>query len=385
MITNTGKAILSKYLIGQTTSYASYIALGVGAEPLNSTQDHGDYSAKEALDFEAIRVPISSRGYVYDESGLENIVFSAELPTSERYQFTEIGVYSGKANAAAGPLDSKIVYTFSDSEGWELHTATDAPAVEDPVGAIATEDVIDPEDSFPKAFRVNSNNELFNNPERRARHEEARFLAKSIFCRSDLSYLEESGGVLSPREPVEGDPDFGSYYKEHLHLTGITVPFSRNSANDRISLAFSVLDKDPAQADDIAELRILVQFASGETDENSAKFNAIVSSGFASNRYFVVSKNIGELTTSPEFTWDTVDRAKIYVSAFDSSGNLLDNYYVALDGLRLDNTTTLNPLYGLTGYTVVRNSDGSPVVKRANSSNIVEFRFAVDVEAFGGS
>jgi len=80
MITNIGKGILAKYLIGQAPSYASYIAIGCGAKPLATNQSFGNYSAKESLDFEMFRVPVTSRGYV-TEGGISKIVLTAELPT----------------------------------------------------------------------------------------------------------------------------------------------------------------------------------------------------------------------------------------------------------------------------------------------------------------
>ena len=51
MITNTGKNILAKYLLGQAPAYASYIALGCGAKPLASDGELGDYSNKEKFFF----------------------------------------------------------------------------------------------------------------------------------------------------------------------------------------------------------------------------------------------------------------------------------------------------------------------------------------------
>jgi len=45
LITNTGRTILAKYLIGQAPAYASHIALGVGATPLDNSESFGDYSA----------------------------------------------------------------------------------------------------------------------------------------------------------------------------------------------------------------------------------------------------------------------------------------------------------------------------------------------------
>ena len=47
--------------------------------------------------------------------------------------------------------------------------------------------------------------------------------------------------------------------------------------------------------------------------------------------------------------------------------------------MRLENTSTSNPLYGLTGYTVVKNTDAETVIKSPNTSNYVEFRFSIGV------
>ena len=54
-------------------------------------------------------------------------------------------------------------------------------------------------------------------------------------------------------------------------------------------------------------------------------------------------------------------------------------FYIALDAIRLDNVNTVNPLYGLTGYSIVQNSDATTVVKSQNTSNYIEYRFVLDV------
>ena len=53
------------------------------------------------------------------------------------------------------------------------------------------------------------------------------------------------------------------------------------------------------------------------------------------------------------------------------------DYYVALDAMRLENIATVNPLYGLTGYSVIKNTDATTVIKSPNTSNYIEFRFAI--------
>jgi hypothetical protein len=66
MLTNTGKNILAKYLIGQTPAYASYIAFGCGAQAIAQEDSFDDYSDQTNLNFEMFRAPIISRGYVSD-------------------------------------------------------------------------------------------------------------------------------------------------------------------------------------------------------------------------------------------------------------------------------------------------------------------------------
>ena len=99
---------------------------------------------------------------------------------------------------------------------------------------------------------------------------------------------------------------------------------------------------------------------------------------FGNNRYYVITKQIQELYMSTGFTWDAVTIAKIYSSVI-VDGLPSDNYYVAFDALRLENVSNINPLYGMTGYTVVKNENGTTVAKGANTSNYVEFRFSIGV------
>ena len=49
MITNKGKTIIAKYLLGQAPAYASYIAVGCGPQPLDTEDSFGNYSAKENI------------------------------------------------------------------------------------------------------------------------------------------------------------------------------------------------------------------------------------------------------------------------------------------------------------------------------------------------
>jgi hypothetical protein len=392
MITNDGKNILAKYLIGQAPAYASYIAVGCGPKALDRDLDpFGDYSLKQSLDFEVFRSQIVSRGYV-NEDGVAKVVLTAELPSEERYEITEVGVFSAGANPSAGALDSRSLFSFSQSENWEYHTeslAVAIPVVYTPLDGSNNDNNIIGEydlnnDGTPEeypVFQSNADNRVFTAADRVARNERTRFLNNFILMRGDTSDLSEdqSGRIV-----------FNS--GAHIHLNGIDVrPFDRQAPTDEIRLAFSVISKDADSEDQPNKVLILVEFASGEGQNaeefESAKFEVILENGtgpgqqdFENNRYIVVSKQLQELIKSPGFAWSTMNIAKIYVCVLDDQDNPSDEFYVGLDASRLENVTTKNPLYGMTGYSVVKTLDAKPIVKIANTTNYIEFRFGIGTD-----
>jgi len=380
MITNTGKSIIAKYLLGQAPAYASYIAVGCGATPLTTGDPIGDYSAKINLDFEMFRVPISSRGFV-NENGLDKIVLTAELPTEERYEISEVGIYSAGSNPSAGAYDSKTVFAFTQTENWQHHTAEAAVAI-DTFSAALDEPLYDNVIAITDpVFQTNADNPIFFKSPRPERYERPRFLNNIILIQgddADITINEESGAAQDHFVIEAGS--------NHIHLTGASVDFTRNSPTDELRLAFSLINKDGNAGATPENVRIMVEFASTETETAEyARFEAEViddSSGgaydFSTERYFVVTKQLQELYTSANFTWNAVTVVKIYACVIDA-GVPSSNYYVALDAMRLENVSTLNPLYGLTGYSVIQTQDASTIVKSSNTSNYIEFRFSVDV------
>jgi hypothetical protein len=380
MITNTGKTIIAKYLLGQAPAYASYLAIGCGATPLTTGDPLGNYSAKQNLDFEMFRVPISSRGFV-NEGGLDKIVLTAELPTEERYEISEIGIYSAGSNPSAGAYDSKTVYAFTQTENWQHHTAEAAVAIDTFSAALDApnyDNIIAVTDTV---FQTSADNPIFFKSPRVEKYERPRFLNNAILIQgddADITINEESGAAQDHFVIEAGS--------NHIHLTGASVDFTRNSPTDELRLAFSLINKDGTSGATPENVRVMVEFASTETETAEyARFEAEVvddSSGgaydFSTERYFVVTKQLQELYTSANFTWNAVTVVKIYACVIDS-GIPSSNYYVALDALRLENIATVNPLYGLTGYSVIQNADASTIVKSPNTSNYIEFRFSVGV------
>ena len=383
MITNTGKGIIGKYMLGQAPAYASYIAIGCGPTPLDLLDTPGDFSTKGSLDFEMFRIPVSSRGFV-NENGINKIVLTAELPTEERYEITEVGIYSAGSNPSAGAYDSKTVFAFTTAENWQYHTAVAATAIDSysaPLDYPNDDNVIAIVDPV---FQTNADNSIFYKPLRSARYERCRFLNNTIFIQgndANLTISEDSGPSLDHFVVEPGS--------NHIHLTGANVDFTKNSPIDELKLAFSLVNKDGDSVAIPDTVRVLVDFSSTDAGSGEfARFEAEINHGtsgnpelvqdFETNRYFVVTKQLQELYTTANFTWNAVTVVKIYASVIDG-GTPSEDYYVALDAIRLENVATINPLYGLTGYSVIKTDGAETIIKSPNTSNYIEFRFSIGV------
>jgi hypothetical protein len=382
MITNTGKGILAKYLIGQAPAYASYIAVGCGPSALNSEESGFtdlqklEYSEKKSLDFEMFRVPIISKGYV-NENGLTKLVLTAELPTEERYEITEVGIYPAQSNPSAGSFDSKNFFLFNQNEGWKLQGSDEIPSVYAPLdtsgnNVITGEYIVNGTLAETPIFHTNADNRIFTDATRVERNERCRFFNNMIMVAGNTAQLAASS--------TEGLTVTSGSYIERAETS---FSFSKNAPTDRIKLAFSLINKDGESDEAPDNLKILVRFFSSSNPEQYASFAVDINddpiTDFSENRYFVVSKQIQELYYTSGFNWNTANTSRIYVQVLKDEERSSD-YYVALDGMKLENLTTTNPLYGLTGYSVVKSDGALPIVKSSNTSNYIEFRVTVGVE-----
>ena len=386
MITNTGKTIIAKYLLGQAPAYASYIAIGCGATPLDTADEIGDYSTKTNLDFEMFRVPISSRGFV-NEDGVDKIVLTAELPTEERYEISEIGIYSAGSNPSAGAYDSKTVFAFTQTENWQYVTSASAVAIDTESAALDYPNFDNVIAVADPVFQTNADNPIFFKSPRVARYERPRFLNNVIMIKGNQADLD----IESDSGPTQDTFEIGAS-SNYIRLSGTTVDFSKNSPTDKLKLAFSIVNRDGTYGSGTQpeRARVLVSFEN-TSGTQFARLEAEVaddSSGgqydFATERYFVVTKQLQELYRTSGFDWNAVSVVKIYACVIDGV-NPSANYYVALDALRLENVATVNPLYGLTGYSVIQTSGAATIVKSPNTNNYVEFRFSVDLSSGNNS
>jgi hypothetical protein len=416
---------------------------------------------KKVLDFEMFRVPISSRGYVND-NGINKIVLTAQLPTEERYEITEVGVYSSGSNTIAGRYDSKVITAFSNNENWQRVVKQEPEGQETPSITILpipvyTDSLIIPGDNIinktDPVIKTSTTNNLFTDPDRSAIYEKPRFLSNVIMLKSDSSqiFTNTLTQITVGRRPelkLQGDSN-------HVQITGKSVDLSKNSTSDLLKVAFSLISIDADTLDLPSFVNLIVEFSNSSNSqiaklEINADNNVL---GFSTNRYFVSQKRIDEIIyEGSSFSWRDISVIKIYASAndrlsvtnkkaadgvatitmagqsnnaevgqyvsisindpifdgykkvtaktattisFDSletvggengiqvnNGHvdvINKNFYISLDAIRLDNVSSENPLYGLTGYSIVQNSEESTIVKSPNTNNYLEYRFVLDV------
>jgi hypothetical protein len=373
VITNKGKDIIAKYLIGITPAYASYMAFGCGAKPLTTGESFGQYSTKDVLDFEMFRVPISSRGYV-EEDGFNKIVFTSELPTTERYEITEIGIFSAGGNPDASGFDSRPLLLFTEEEQWQYGNTT----FEDVTSPITTSLDYPLDDNIIATaldvFQAAADNSIFFKANRNEKNERCRFFNNMIFIKGDYSQIKDITNVASSLT--------GQY---HIQKTGLNLNLSQNSLSDQIKIAFSLVNKDAASYTNPDSLKIILEFIDSNNKYARCLVDLVDGAGgvsFNTNRYFAISKTLGNFVLEQGFSWATIKTAKIYSCVVDS-GNEVNTHYIAFDAIRFDNVNTVNPLYGLVGYTVVKNADGDPITKSTNTNNYVEFRMALDIGTIG--
>ena len=356
MITNKGKSVVAKYLIGQTPAYASYLAIGCGPSPLllTDTIDTATLQAKTTLDFETLRVPIVSRGYVDNK-----LVLTAQLPAESRYGITEVGIYPAVSNPTALNNDSRMLLNFDSNETWTLRdSATETSTV-------VTEGLINT--TTPVAVIANSLDSVFTNQTRILANEVPRNGVTSVVVPGDTT-------TFTANTPTGG---------KYLVLSNPGIDLSTSSPTDKLKVAFSVLPK--TISDTLSgTAKIVVEFGNQQAIGTGGYARAtylvdISDTTSDGKRYFTSSVDIKDIVTS-NFSWQDATYIKVFVYV-DA------DYIVALDGLRVDNVSSESPVYGLVGYTVIKNvlttTGGTPgavpVVKDKDKTSLIEFRFQVSV------
>lgn len=375
MITNNGKQIIAKYLLAQAPAFATHIAAGCGPKPLEPGEDNVISPSINTLDFEVFRVPIISRGFIR-EQGEEKIVFKAEMPTEQRYLISEVGFYPAISNSVAGKYDSKLLLTFTPIEDWSYVEdgsassifLSDTPIDEDnQVGNISTPIV---------AQFIYSDATIFNNILRKQRQEPPRFLNRSVLISGSSSYIDSNFDVVG--------------VSSYLENTTINFDLSRNNAADKLKLSFSLLSKEFDNNDNPDNVRIRIELVNNLSNVNIVSPKAVLNlqlsntdfelEDSAVNRYIVIERQLSDLVKDDNFSFANINYIRIFVSVLNAE-EPTDEYFVCFDGIRFDNVTSNNPLYSLVGYNKIISLDSEPILKQENTSNYIEYRFGIGVDA----
>jgi len=380
MITTNGKNIVAKYLLNQAPEFASHIAIGVGGQAYPTSSSATFSLDTDSLEFEVARVPILSKGLL-KEDGQEKIVFKAELPIEQRYQITELGLYPAATNAVAGNFDSRIISTFSNSEPWAYsNNLNDSGTVlyigPVPIDSVNIGDIGISDPSWDDFIFINSNSPIFEYSDRVNRGEPPRYLNRSVSVSGSTSVVS---GVSASSSLIDISSS-ASYYVEN---NSINLNLGKNLPTDQIKLAFSVVslarDGIGAQAPDNVKIRLEFLNNSGISTSRAYVNIALQDTDIDLMRYQVVTKQLSDFTSEPNFSWSAVNGVRIYTCIHDDYNAETGDHFVFYDGIRFENISSYNPLYSLVAAEYIKTLDENPILKRENSTSYVEYRFGIGV------
>jgi hypothetical protein len=350
MITNDGKQIISRYLLGQVPAYATHLAVGCGQKPLSSAESlPTGLVDKTMLDFEMTRVPITSKGFVNQQYtfSITNKALSsntATITTSEKHN-----VLVGDSVIISG-VDSTFNGTFSVTGVTDYtisyvksHTNVSSTAVS-PVGVLTVSKVkisLTAELPTENRYAITEigvwsapNNSLASNYDSRMifnfveswqAHNSSIFNpplnddlgnggvdivdnGNSIFYAytddplfsNNLRLTKKQGPrYLNKTLVLRGNSSSIAYTNitdtwipsgTHVHLNGVNFNISQNNAGDKLKLAFSLVDKLATGNTTPTSVRILLDFYKNEIDSANGWARAqiyIPGSYFSSNAYCV--------------------------------------------------------------------------------------------------
>jgi hypothetical protein len=363
------------------------IAANIATTPPTPGTATRNFAGRNQMSFEMFRVPIISRGII-TENSLTKVVFTAELPNLEQYGMTEIGIYPSGSNPTASTIDSRILFNFSDAENWEYHS----DLVEKPVSYVGGAGYaangamnISSADNF---VLINSYDPIFDTYYRMTSKEQPRFESKTLMLRGNTSAINTSPATYSIYEN-----DSFPENQSHIHHQNLSFSFDKNSADDVLKLAFSVITEstNSTQYSEIGGLSIVVQFADSETLGVSEYANMQFSlnstdlkANNANTQYYVAQKSLSELKTTANFQWSSVNTVKIFASAFANVGTNVSASVLASNVATITTSTShgLNAgdailITGRTGY--------NGLYKIASNVNATAFTYSIIAADIGSS
>ena len=335
MITNDGKQLIGKFLLGQAPSFSTHIAAGCGPTALLpdqqlSEEEINEIKEKKNLDFEVFRVPISAKGFI-KEDGVEKIVFKAEMPTEQQYQITEVAFFPAAENSVAGAFDSKALATFVPTESWVAYSNQSASTINfisDNTSLSNNDGDILPEDI---AFFVSSNADVFNEQDRKERQETPRFYNRALAVSGSAAYIDENFEIIGEKISLENST--------------LSFNFSQNLPPDEIKIAFSLLSTEKTNNVSPDKVRIIFDFINNipglELSSPKARARIELSSEDfeieeSINRYKVITRQLSQFALDDTFSWANINLIRIYVS-------VIEDIYVPIETTEIvDNVATVS-------------------------------------------
>lgn len=356
MFTSSGSSLLAKYMLGQLPAFATHIAIGCGAKALTQEPTNNPYVSQTKLSFETYRSKIISRGYV-NNNGIPELSLIAELPTNNRYGITEIALFPGFENPSAKDYDGRILLNFVDES--YVYNSNTISEISSTTVNIPNSGIIS-DTALTAPFFISSSDGQLTSDDRQKRLEGPRFLDKALLIKTGTS------GTVEARN--------------------LNIDLSKNSPEDYLSLAYSFLNDTVGDGLGVQNTyQVVVDLmTSSETDYYTHSFT-IDAASLADSRYNVESFQIKSLTavgTNP--TLYNINRVRFSITK--TSGSATETHWLLLDGFRIDNTASFNSSFSLVAYKIIVNpvtigntTIGMPIIKPANTTNFVEFRFSLDV------
>ena len=363
MITNKGKDVITKYLLGQTATYASYISFGCGATPGDAAN-----GTETAMEFEMLRVPISSRSLV--KLGQNKIIsLAGELPLTEHYNITEVAVWSDASNGlTASNSDSRVLFAFNNAENWQQYVLNgniyQNEIIEYVAGPLGPDGTITTD---KKIFSCSANNSTLQNTERLGEGQGVRFLDNTVMLRGDCWVDEES--------PSNG-----------IRLQVPVLDLSEAAPSDEIRIALSLypteISGDSGNLAEEIDVRLRVRFLTEQTQNNNGSVEQIAATIDTTIQpepgqyYHIVKVPMSALQVTSNFIWKDVSAVDMTVGVTPRETNVdvKEKWFVGIDAVRFENLTTPNPLYAMVGYSVAKEE----IKKFANTNAYVEFRYGID-------
>jgi hypothetical protein len=341
-------------------SMAAYSGTFIATSAFGSTVNYANTLSLPDIYWNAAGPDIASLTYVRDR-----LVFKAQLPPDQRYEMTEVAIYPAASNQLAIGYDSKPIAGFLTTEGWNRYDGANQPidyttqSLADQYGDVSAS-VIN------AAVFANSNNQIFSYADRKNRYETPRYLNRCLIVRGDLTTFADDG-LNSPSST-------------YVTTSELALNMSKNSPNDIVKLAFSVVNAAEAGASP-DRVRIMLEFTDTVSGIVAWAGTVVYSGQLGDSQYQVLEFPIKDFNIgSPSFSWARVNKISVYVQTLDAF-DAYDGSYVVLDGIRLDNIETANPLYGMVAYSKLKNSleDGLPLEKIENSQGYMEYRMGVSI------